>query len=271
MLRAQNGQVDKVREVLADLGLTDGELELAEKYLKGEMGEETLEAVEVRDMSGIPREKALPVAKLLGSFMKKKQFDETLRLFNLLYALGSHTCFQCLGQEYQIYWEFMRNVEEKNLQIDPYKIVAVYARHTYRSCLSWCNHYPYFMSEHMYSALKKHAGGLPETVRRALREYESGYIGERLILLTVLFNMNYDSVQSAEAFRKKSTQTPDEGGVLGGIRKLLGGKESSEDVAWLGEYEKLLKEAMCQAVLPGAAGRVMDRSLIHSSEPTRRS
>ncbi|MBD5528962.1 MAG: DUF4132 domain-containing protein [Lachnospiraceae bacterium] len=261
MLRAQNGQVDKVREALADLGLTDGELELAEKYLKGETGEETLAEVEIRDMSGIPREKALPVAKLLGSFMKKKQHDETLRLFNLLYALGSHTCFQCLGQEYQIFWEFIRNVEAKNLRIDPYKIVAVYARHTYRSCLSWCNHYPYFMSEHMYSALKKHAGGLPETVRRALREYESGYIGERLILLTVLFNMNYDSVQSAEAFRKKSTQSADEGGVLGGIRKLLGGKNPSEDAAWMGEYEKLLKEAMCQAVLPGIPGRVMDRPL----------
>lgn len=158
MLRAQSGQADKVREALADLGLTDGELELAEKYLKGETGEETLAEVEVRDMSGIPREKALPVAKLLGSFMKKKQHDETLRLFNLLYALGSHTCFQCLGQEYQIFWEFIRNVEAKNLRIEPYKIVAVYARHTYKSCLSWCNHYPYFMSEHMYNVMKEQIG-----------------------------------------------------------------------------------------------------------------
>ncbi|MDE6673897.1 MAG: hypothetical protein K2K19_03665, partial [Acetatifactor sp.] len=233
MLRAQNGQADKVREALADLGLTDGELELAEKYLKGEMGEETLAELEVRDMNGIPWEKALPVAKLLGSFMKKKQHDETQRLFNLLYALGSHTCFQCLGQEYPILWEFIRNVEAKNLRIDLYKIVAVYAQYAYNACLGWCNHCPYFMPEHMYNALKKHADGLPETVRRALREYESGYIGERLILLTVLFNMNYDSVQSAEAFRKKNTQSADEGGVLGGIRKLLGGKGPSEDAAWM--------------------------------------
>lgn len=259
MLRAQNGQADKVMEALEGLGLSDGERELAEKYLKGETGEESLAELTVRDMSGIPREKTLPAAKLLGAFMKKKQYDEALRFFNLLYALGSHTCFQCLSQEYQIFWELIRNVEARKLRIEPYKVAAVYARHIYKSCSGSVT--PIFSSGLMFKALKKHAGGLPESVRRALREYESGYTGERLILLTVLFSMNYDSIQSAEAFRKKSAQFADEGVVLGGIRKLLGGSEPPEDIAWMGVYEKLLKEAMCQAVAPGAPGRVLDKNL----------
>ncbi len=261
MLRAQEAQAEKTVNTLEGLGLTDGERELAEKYLKGEVGEEILAEMTVRDMSGIPREKALPVTKLLGDYLKRKQYDQAVRLFNLLYALGSHTCFQCVGQEYQTFWELIKSIEAKKIRIDSYKIVAVYAHHTYNSCLSWCNRYSYFMSRHMFNALKQHAGGLPETVRQALREYESGYIGERLILLTALFQMNYDSIASAENFRKKYSQSTDEGGVLGGIRKLLGGREPLEDAAWMDEYEKLLKEAMFQAVIPGAPGRVMDRPL----------
>lgn len=261
MLRAQNGQADKVMEALEGLGLSDGERELAEKYLKGETEEESLAELAVRDMSGIPQEKAQHVAKLMGSFLKKKQYDEATRLFNLLFALGSHTCFQCLRWEGNVFLEFVRNVEAKKCRIETYRLLAVYARHTYSACLMWSNRYTYFMSEYMFNALKKHADGRPETVRQALREYESGYIGERLILLTVLFYMNYDSISSAEAFRKKSAQSVNEGSVLGGIRKLLGGSEPPEDAAWMGEYEKLLNEAMLHAVHSSVPGRVMDRPL----------
>lgn len=262
MLRAQNGQMDKVMEALEGLGLTDGERELAEKYLKGETEEESLAELTVRDMSGIPQEKTLAVSKLMEFFSTKKKYGEAARLFNLLFALGSHTCFQCLGQMYHVFWEcLLKNVEEKHIRVDAYKILAVYVRYAYRDCLSRCRYNPCFMSMYTYNELIKYADGLPENVRKALRQYESGYIGERLILLTVLFGMNYDSVQSAEAFRKKSAQFVNEGGVLGGIRKLLGGSESPEDAAWMGEYEKLLKEVMCQAVLPGVPGRVIDRPL----------
>lgn len=261
MLRAQHGQESKVMEALEGLELTDRELELAEKYLKEEAEEEALTQITVRDMSGIPQSKALAVTKLLGSLMKKKQYEETKRLFNLLYALGSHTCFTCLYQESQIFMEFIRNVEARKFRLESYKWLAVYVHHTYSTYSMWNRRTPYFLSEFMLNTLKKHAERLPETVRRALREYESGYSGERLILLTLLFYINYDSMPAEEAFRKKCAQPADGGGVLGGIRKLLGGKEPSEDVAWMGEYEKLLKEAICQSVLPGAPGRVIDRSL----------
>ena len=108
MLRAQNGQADKVMEALEGLNLTDSERELAGKYLKGEAGEEILAELTVRDMSGIGASivKTLPVAKLMGSFTKKKQYGEAERLFNLLFALGSHTCFQCLGQENYMAWGY---------------------------------------------------------------------------------------------------------------------------------------------------------------------
>lgn len=260
MLRAQHGQGNKMMEALEGLELTDRELELAEKYLKGEAEEEALAEVTVRDMSGIPQSKALAVTKLLGSMMKKKQYEETKRLFNLLYALGSHTCFPCLYQESQIFMELIRNVEARKFRIESYKWLAVYVHHTYSTYLMWNRRTPYFLSEFMLNTLKKHAERLPETVRRALREYESGYSGERLILLTLLFYMNYDSISSAEAFHKEYVSSADGSGVLGGIRKLLGGREPSEDIAWMGEYEKLLKEAICQSVLPGAPGRVIDRS-----------
>ncbi|MCM1119415.1 MAG: DUF4132 domain-containing protein [bacterium] len=261
MLRAQHGQGNKMMEALEGLELTDRELELAEKYLKGEVEEEALAEVTVRDMSGIPQSKALAVTKLLGSLMKKKQYEETKRLFNLLYALGSHTCFPCLYQEFLIFMELIRNVEARKFRIESYKWLAVYVRYTYSTYAMWDRYNPYFLSGSMLNTLKKHADGLPETVRRALREYESGYIGERLILLTLLFYMNYDSIPSAEAFHKEYVSSADGSGVLGGIRKLLGGREPSEDIAWMGEYEKLLKEAICQSVLPGAPGRVIDIAL----------
>ncbi len=264
MLRAQNGQADKVMEALEGLDLTDSERELAGKYLKGEAGEEILAELTVRDMSGIGASivKTLPVAKLMGSFTKKKQYGEAERLFNLLFALGSHTCFQCLGQENYMAWGyFFEHVESKNIRVEAYKILAVYVRYVYKECFRMCKYNPCFMTVSTYRRLTEYAHGFPENVQRALREFESGHIGERLILLTVLFGMNYDSIESAEAFHKKRAQSAREGGVLGGFRKLLGGGESPEDFAWMEEYEKLLKEVMFQAAVPGPSGRVIDRSL----------
>lgn len=81
-------QAEQLMVLLDQLQLSFRERRIAENYLKGEAGKETLRSLSFRDMAGVSSETKNIAYKLLESYCIKKQFEEAGRYFNFLYALG---------------------------------------------------------------------------------------------------------------------------------------------------------------------------------------
>jgi len=92
----------RIYEALETLPLSQEELERAEAYVLGEEIEgmeqgseesEILEQFSFRDLSKIPSDK---IVRLFHDFSKRSRNEETIRLFQLLFAIGQSTMSQLI-------------------------------------------------------------------------------------------------------------------------------------------------------------------------------
>ena len=229
MLRAENLQNEKIISALEGLGLDGGELAAAEKYLGGEVDEEALAGFTFRDLTQMPSEKTEALEALFSSFFNKKRYEEAAKLFNLVYAVGGSTCHACFRYIYEF-----NNVMQKDLmQVDRARALAVYIQNV-------ADNYRQMGMYNFRAAMNTFAKSDPQIVLRAYQEYKGKYSNGKIILLTLYFYMRCGKNELAAATCKSgktgksaSSGQPTEG-VLGGIKKLLGGKNQSgngEDIA----------------------------------------
>lgn len=176
MLRAENMQYEKIMNALEELGLGGRELEAAEKYLKGEAGEEILAKITFRDMTQMPTEKPRALDRLLMSYYNKKRYEEAERIFNLIYAVGGSTCIAC----FHMGFNFHSIVGNKKLKLDPVKVLATYIQDLTR------NNYSLYASA-LRKALDASASSDPQIVLQAYKEYKGQYANGRILLLTLYF------------------------------------------------------------------------------------
>lgn len=226
MLRTENLQNEKIMSALEELGLGGGELEAAEKYLKDEAGEEVLAGITFRDMAQMPLEKTRAFDALFSSCYKKKRYEDAVKLFNLVYAVGGSTCCVC----FRYIYDFSNVVRTGVLKIDRARALAVYIQYI-------------ASNSHQISAytLKAAAANFAESdplvVLQAYREYKGQYSNGQILLLTLYFYLRCDQkdlATGAKLQRKRAQKSAtalsgqQAEGVLGGIKKLFGGKSQSD-------------------------------------------
>lgn len=215
MLRAENLQNEKIMSALEGLGLGGGELDAAEKYLKGEAGEEILAGITFRDMTQMPPEKPKAFDALFSSYLKKKRNEEASKLFNLVYAVGGSTSYVC----FRYIYDFANAVRCDQLRVDRAKALAVYIQETEN-----------INNNHVHtatfrSAINTFAQSDPQIVLQAYNEYKGRYSNGRIILLTLYFYLRCgeeDLNVGADLQSKKAKKT-----VSASLKKLFGGKERS--------------------------------------------
>ena len=178
MLKAENVHYERVINALGELGLDRRELDIAERYMEDEAGEEALAGITFRDMTQMPEGKTAAFDKLLMSYYNKKRYEVAGKIYNLMYAVGGSTCIACFRYGYN----FTTIAREGKLKTDPVKLLAAeiqdIALHTHRvdaSGLKWA-----------LSILKVYASPDPQMVMRACLEYK-GEDGNGVILLLTLY------------------------------------------------------------------------------------
>lgn len=235
MLRAENLQAEKVLTALEGLQLSGGELEIAEKYLKGEAGEESLTGLTFRRLTQMSGRNKGDFQPMFESYFKKKRYDEATKLFNILFALGASTCCECFS--YGGVMLLSRLVQSGALKAEREKVLAVYVQGI--DCINSC-----FSITGLYSIMNL-ADQNPQTVLQALKWYKGTYLNGKILLLTVYFYLRCSeedlAVGASLQAKKEEGSLADEaapagaaagsseaaGGLLGGIKKLLGGKSQS--------------------------------------------
>lgn len=235
MLRAENLQAEKVLTALEGLQLSSQELETAEKYLKGEAGEENLTGLTFRDLTQMSDKNKKDFQSLFESYFKKKRYDEAARLFNILFALGASTCCECFS--YADTFQLCRLVQSGAMKVVRERALAVYVQGI--ECINS------FISSHGLNAIINLADQNPQIVQQALKWYKGSYLNGRILLLTAYFYLRCseeDLAAGASRQAKKEEESsvggtrPVEaaagsseaaGGLLGGIKKLFGGKSQS--------------------------------------------
>lgn len=263
MLRAQNAQTDKVMEALAGLQLTERELELAGRYLKGEAGEETLTGLAFRDMETFPYEKTHAFTDLFQSYFKKKRYEEAARLFNVVYAIGGSTCHVCFPYLNELH----AKAKDGSVRVDAGKVLAVYAQKMAENRQQ--------INAYIFNSLSATAKGDPRIVLQAYREYKGKHSNGRIVLLTLYFYLRCGEAELKRGAKLRgNTDRASYGqqaeGLFTGIMKLLGGKSSvqqdapcalglgevllsGEDKALLKEYEDMLVGPLGLLFVPDAS------------------
>ena len=176
MLRAENLQNEKIMSALEELGLGGGELEAAERYLKGEAGEEALAGLAFRDMMHMPPEKTKALDALFSSYFKKKRYEEAAKLFNLVYAVGGSTCCAC----FSYIFDFSNAVRGDLLKIDRARALAVYMED-----LAGKNYQ--ISAYNLRAAIGNFARSDPQIVLQAYNEFKGRYPNGKILLLTLYF------------------------------------------------------------------------------------
>lgn len=233
MLRAENLQTEKVLTALEGLQLSGGELEIAEKYLKGEAGEESLTGLTFRDLTQVSDRSKGDFHTLFEAYFKKKRYDEAAKLFNILFAIGASTCCCCFRyiDAVQVF------VRKGVLKVERDKVLAAYVQGTDFRAYS-------FTSNGLWTMMNL-ADQNPQTVLQAMKWYKGTYLNGRILLLTVYFYLRCSEEElavGASLQAKKEEESPADaaatagaaagsseaaGGLLGGIKRLFGGKSQS--------------------------------------------
>ena len=227
MLRAENLQNEKVMNALEGLGLGSGELEAAEKYLKGEAGEEILTGISFRDMTQMSSEKPKVIDELFSSYFKKKRYEEAEKLFNLVYAVGGSTCYVC----FRYFYDFCNVVRTGALKIDLARALAVDIQYIASNS--------YQMSAFtLKAAVANFTKSDPQIVLRAYNEYKGQYSNGRIILLTLYFYLRCNQEVLAPALNLFN---------LG--KEILDGR----DMEILKKYEDMLVEPLGMIFSPDAS------------------
>ncbi len=244
MLRAKDMQEDKVINALKGLRLSAEELELAEKYLKGEAGEEALAGIKFRDLTKISRNQGQyrPLQDLFEAYFKKKRNEEAVKLLHLLYAICSYTCCECF--EYIYY--FKNAVEEGRLQIDRGMALAIYAQYLYLFCSRHGKNYTpsRFAITSQIEVLAEFAGGDPAVVRKALGDFDRQCANGNILLYTLYFYLCYNGKDVTGEDMGQARK--DGGGVL--AAQIL-----PQDRELMGEYEDIMVDLLSDIFVKGAS------------------
>ncbi len=181
-------QSEQLTAVLDQLQLGRMERRVAESYLRGETGKETLRGLSFRDMTRVSSGTKNLIFKLMESYGIKKQYEEAGRFFNFLYALSACTCGECIHIDYR----FIDAVKEGNLQIDLSQVLAVcsYRRVPRRGFTGEIGYLHAFDLE----SLGKGVDYNIQVVRRALREFRGNFWDVKIILYTLYFYLRSSRV-----------------------------------------------------------------------------
>ena len=188
MLRAEITQNDKIISALEGLQLGGGELEAAEKYLRGEAGEEILAGIAFRDMTQMSSDSLQAFDPLFDSFYKKKRYEEAGKLFNLLYAIGGSTCGQC----FHYIHGFWNMAHSGVMKIDRARALAVFTHG-----ISKKNSYNYGGAHTLMELMAPLADSDPRVVLQAYREYRGTASNGSILLITLYFCL-CDKVEDRE-------------------------------------------------------------------------
>ena len=201
MLRAENVQNDKVMDALEGLRLNAKELELAEKYLKGEATEEALADMRFQSMINMSQDQYKPFQALFESYFKKRRYEEATRLLRLLYAISAYTCSECF--EYNYIRTFKQAMEKGEMRIERSKGLAIYAQHLYR--FGYCfgrNYIPSrFITTYDLESLAEFANHDPAIVREALQDFDRQLANGNILLYTLYFYLCYKGKELTLASR----------------------------------------------------------------------
>lgn len=174
-------QSEQLMAVLDQLQLSRMERRIAESYLRGEAGKETLRGLSFRNMTQVPGSFRNLAFKLMESYCVKKQYEEAGRYFNFLYALGACTCGECIHIDYR----FITAVKGGCVQVDRSHILAVCA---YREVprMGFSGEIGYLCAFDL-EALGEGIDYDIQVVRQALREFRGNFWDVKIILYTLYF------------------------------------------------------------------------------------
>lgn len=173
-------QSEQLMAVLDQLQLSRMERRIAESYLRGEAGKETLRGLSFRNLTQVSSSFGNLAFKLMESYCMKKQYEEAGRYFNFLYAVGACTCGECI----HIDGRFMTAMKEGKLQADPSQVLTVCSyRMVPRKGFSGVNYLHAFELESLGEGVDHDI----QAVRRALREFRGNFWDVKIILYTLYF------------------------------------------------------------------------------------
>ena len=257
MLRAVNEQNDKVMSALEGLRLSAKELELAEKYLKGEVSEDALADMRFRSMIDMSQDQYKPVQLLLNSYIMKKRYEDAARLLRLLYAISAYTCSECFDNIYY----FTDVMENEKMQIDRSMALAVYAQYLYRFCYSHSRNYTpsRFIVTYHLEALADFAKRDPAIVRKALQDFDPQYANGNILLYTLYFYLSYNG---EEVTGKDMRPVQDAGGTVPAAAEVL-----PQDQDLLRAYENILVDILGEIFVPDAS---LNQAILDIQESIRK-
>ena len=234
MLHADNSQNEKAVSALECLRLSAEELELAEKYLRGEVSEEALAGIKFRDLTGISQSKSQyrPLQDLFDFYFKKNRYEEAERLLRLLYAVCAYTCCVCFAYMHG----FKNAVEQGRLRIDREMALAIYAQDVYLFCSHNSTYYPpsCFAITRQMEVLAEFAGRDPAVVRKAVKAFDRQSRCGNILLYALYFYLCYNGKDVTGENR-------------GQIRIL------PQDRELLGEYEDIMVDLLNDIFARGAS------------------
>lgn len=175
MMNQRGNETGKWAGLFALLELSEEEQEAAEAYMAGEKGEEALDLIAYRDLSGMAPEQ---VTKIFDDLDRKKEQNglqpvkaDMARLFQLLFARGKTTCYAMVPVRILRILSFTE-------WADPGKMVAVYGAN-FGAAL-----YP---NSHMLQSVMEFAGNKPEVIKQALAMEVSQKPNGKFVLLALYF------------------------------------------------------------------------------------
>lgn len=264
MLRAQNAQTKKVMYSLAGLQLASGEREIAEKYLKGEAGEESLAGLAFRDMQTLPADKVQEFVTRFKSCFMKGRYEDAARFFNLMYAIGNSTCHVCFPlcfpyPDHLYSREVYKKVIDGTLQLNRSKVLAVLAQqYAAREDSILMDVYTF------NDDLGTMAQSNPQVVLQAYWECKAPQFNGRLLLLTQYFYLCYGKSELSKGEKLRKKKEAQQGTSHTGSSCALGLGEvlmNDGDRALLAEYEAMLVESLGKLFVPDASGEQQIREL----------
>jgi len=243
MLRTVNAQGDKVMDALQGLRLSAKELELAEKYLKGEASEEALADITFRSMIDMSQDQYKPVQLLLDSYFMKQRYEDAARLLRLLYAISAYTCSECFG----VIHHFKDAVENGRMRIDRGMALAIYAQYLYRFSYSHSRSYTpsRFIITDQFKSLAEFAGQDPAIARRALQDFDRRLANGNILLYTLYFYLCYNG---EEVTGKDIGPARDNGGTMPASVEI-----HPQDQDLLKEYEGILVDILEEIFVPNTS------------------
>ncbi|MDE7418479.1 MAG: DUF4132 domain-containing protein [Lachnospiraceae bacterium] len=112
-VNANNNLIGKMTTLLSKSGISAQDCELAERYLKGEAGDEVLDQFKRKDLSGVSRQisdEAKDITDQIRKVKGKEKKEVCVRFFNVVYAIGHGSCHSLFwynamdhAEEYELY------------------------------------------------------------------------------------------------------------------------------------------------------------------------